>query len=441
MTSPSDSPLSPADPALVAASAPMTENTCMASASGTDDPPPPIKGLRRLMWWIIPANLGIFMLWGAVPGILLPQQLTLLDADNKVANLAVVSAIGAFLAMVAQPIAGQISDRTRSRFGRRAPWMLLGAFAGALALVGLAFANSLLGIAIAWSLVQILFNFAQGPLTAIMPDRVPVRRRGTFATLTGIGLMGGALAGQILGALFFESITVGYLFFAAFAVVAITLFILFNPDRSSADLRREPFSLADFLKTFWVNPIAYPDFFWAFTGRLLLYTGYFAVTGYQLFILTDYLGIESPASVIPLLGLVSLAGILVATIISGPLSDKLGRRKIFVFLSSAIVGLAMLVPWFAPTFESWLIFVAISGFGFGMFQAVDQALMSMVLPSAKSFAKDLGVVNIAATLPQTLAPGVAGIIVLAFGYAGLFPIGIALSILGALAVWPIKAVR
>ncbi len=441
MTSPSDSPLSPADPALVAASAPMTENTFMASASGTDDPPPPIKGLRRLMWWIIPANLGIFMLWGAVPGILLPQQLTLLDADNKVANLAVVSAIGAFLAMVAQPIAGQISDRTRSRFGRRAPWMLLGAFAGALALVGLAFANSLLGIAIAWSLVQILFNFAQGPLTAIMPDRVPVRRRGTFATLTGIGLMGGALAGQILGALFFESITVGYLFFAAFAVVAITLFILFNPDRSSADLRREPFSLADFLKTFWVNPIAYPDFFWAFTGRLLLYTGYFAVTGYQLFILTDYLGIESPASVIPLLGLVSLAGILVATIISGPLSDKLGRRKIFVFLSSAIVGLAMLVPWFAPTFESWLIFVAISGFGFGMFQAVDQALMSMVLPSAKSFAKDLGVVNIAATLPQTLAPGVAGIIVLAFGYAGLFPIGIALSILGALAVWPIKAVR
>jgi MFS family permease len=76
-----------------------------------------------------------------------------------------------------------------------------------------------------------------------------------------------------------------------------------------------------------------------------------------------------------------------------------------------------------------------------MFQAVDQALMSMVLPSAKSFAKDLGVVNIAATLPQTLAPGVAGIIVIAFGYAGLFPIGIALSILGALAVWPIKAVR
>ena len=81
MTSPSDSPLSPADPALVAASAPMTENTFMASASGTDDPPPPLKGLRRLMIWIIPANLGIFMLWGAIPGILLPQQITVLFGE------------------------------------------------------------------------------------------------------------------------------------------------------------------------------------------------------------------------------------------------------------------------------------------------------------------------------------------------------------------------
>jgi MFS family permease len=83
----------------------------------------------------------------------------------------------------------------------------------------------------------------------------------------------------------------------------------------------------------------------------------------------------------------------------------------------------------------------ISGFGFGMFQAVDTALMSQVLPSAKSFAKDLGVVNIAATLPQALAPAIAGAIVLSFGFVGLFPVGIVLSILGAFAVLPIKSSR
>lgn len=421
--------------------APMTESTFVATASGTDDPPTPIKGVRRLLGWIIPANLAIFLIWGAVPGILLPQQVTLVDPANKVANLAIVMTISAFAAMLAQPIAGQLSDRTRSRFGRRAPWIFLGALAGGLSLVGLAFANSIVGIAIAWVLVQVCYNFAQGPLSAVMPDRVPVSRRGTFAALSGIGLMVGALGGQIIGSLFFNSLAIGYLFFAAFSLVALTLFIVFNPDYSSKDIPIEPFKLGDFLRTFWVSPRQHPDFFWAFTGRLLLYTGYFAVTGYQLFILTDYLGVAEPQTVIPLIGVISLAGILLATVVSGPLSDKLGRRKIFVFISSIVTGLALVFPWISPTLTSWLIMTFIAGLGFGMFQAVDTALMSEVLPSAKSFAKDLGVVNIAATLPQTLAPGVAGAIVLSFGYAGLFPVGIVLSIVGAFAVWPIKAVR
>ncbi|WP_082600673.1 MFS transporter [Agromyces sp. Root81] len=411
-------------------------------AAGNEDPPTPIKGVRRLLGWIIPANLGIFLIWGAVPGILLPAQITgLFGEADKVANLAIVATIGAFFSMLAQPIAGQISDRTRSRFGRRAPWIFMGALAGGLALVGLAFANSLVGVIIAWTLVQITFNFAQGPLSAVMPDRVPVKRRGTFATLSGIGLMVGALGGSIVGSVFLDNIAVGYVTFAVFSLVMLTLFIVFNPDYSSKELEREPFKFGDFLRTFWVSPIKHPDFFWAFTGRLLLYTGYFAVTGYQFYLLTDYFGIEKPGEVIPLLGLISLAGILIATIISGPLSDKLGRRKIFVFVSSAVTGLAFLLPWIWPDITSWMIMTFIAGLGFGMFQAVDTALMSEVLPSAKSFAKDLGVVNIAATLPQTLAPGVAGAIVIAFGFAGLFPVAIVLSILGAFAVWPIKAVK
>src|SRR6478735_7614975 len=147
------------DPSMTAPSepiAPITERTFVATASGNDDPPAPVRGLRRLMWWIIPANLGVFLIWGAVPGILLPQQITLLfGEEDKVANLAIVATVGAFAAMIAQPIAGQISDRTRSRFGRRAPWMIIGSLAGGLSLVGLAFANSLVGLVIAWTLVQI----------------------------------------------------------------------------------------------------------------------------------------------------------------------------------------------------------------------------------------------------------------------------------------------
>jgi MFS family permease len=102
----------------------------------------------------------------------------------------------------------------------------------------------------------------------------------------------------------------------------------------------------------------------------------------------------------------------------------------------------MIIPIVAPTVPGWFVFMFLSGLGFGCFSAVDQALMSEVLPSAKSYGKDLGVVNIAATLPQVLAPTVAGVIILLFGgYLALFPIGIVLAVLGAFAVWPIKAVR
>lgn len=422
---------------------PLTETTFVATASGEDDPPAPIKGVRRLLGWIIPANFAIFVIWGAVPGILLQAQLIAMFPDEKtqVANIAIVSTIGALGAMIAQPAAGQLSDRTRSRFGRRAPWIIAGAIVGGAALIALGFMNNLAGIIVAWTLIQVAYNFAQGPLSAILPDRVPVARRGTFAALSGIGLMLGALGGQIIGSQLAHTITLGYIIFAVFAVVVLLGFVVANPDHSSLNFRNEPFSFGEFLRTFWVSPIKHPDFFWAFTGRLLLYTGYFAVTGFQLLILKNYLGVKDPFSVIPLLGILSLVGILVATVISGPLSDKVGRRKPFVFGSSLLMAVALVFPMIAPSYTSWMIMTVISGFGFGMFQAVDTALMSQVLPSAKNFAKDLGVVNIAATLPQTFAPGVAGAIVLAFGYGALFPIAIVLSVLGAVSVWFIKSVK
>lgn len=88
--------------------------------------------LRRLLVWQVPANLGLYLLWGAIPTVLLPIQVAGIDPANKVANLAVVTTSGAFAAMVAQPMAGAISDRTRSRFGRRAPWLVAGSLVGGL---------------------------------------------------------------------------------------------------------------------------------------------------------------------------------------------------------------------------------------------------------------------------------------------------------------------
>jgi MFS family permease len=136
-----------------------------------------------------------------------------------------------------------------------------------------------------------------------------------------------------------------------------------------------------------------------------------------------------------------LVAILVSTVVGGPLSDRLGRRKILIYLAAVICALGLLWPWLLPTKTGMLLFVAIGGLGFGLFQSVDTALVSEVLPAEEDFAKDLGVVNIAATLPQVLAPAVAGSVVVTLGYAALFPVAIVLLLLGGLAVAPIKTIR
>src|SRR5215218_11220214 len=325
-------------------------------ALGAEEPLPLKRGtLRRLLFWIFPANLSIFLVWGAVPSVLLPLQVQGLDPANKEANLAVVLTVGAISSVLAPPIVGAISDRTRSRFGRRATWMILGAFLGGLALIGMGLANGIVQIAIAWAMVQFLVNFPQNMMGAVLPDRVTRAARGTASAIAGLALMFGALGGQVLGSQLAGNIPGGYVFLAGFLLVVVTLFVVFNPDHSSRDLPRERLTPADVLRTFWVNPVRHPDFFWAFVGRFLLYAGYFAVYGYQLFILQEYIGLGKEAlTALPLAGVVSLAAMLLSTIIAGPLSDRIGRRKIFVFISSLLVAVGLVMPLLMPDFTGWL---------------------------------------------------------------------------------------
>ncbi|RZU66142.1 Na+/melibiose symporter-like transporter [Microterricola gilva] len=422
---------------------PITDADISASTVPSTAPPEKLTPqLRRFFSFIVPVNIAIYLVIGAVPGVLLPLQVQGIDEANKAANLAIITGIGAVAAMIVSPIAGLISDRTRSRFGRRAPWMLGGAIATGLALVGMGFANGVVQLVIAWTIVQITLNLVISPLTALLPDRVPTAVRGLFATLSGIGMMVGALGGQVLGAAFAQNIQAAYLVLPGIMIVVITLFVILSPDASSKDRINEPFSLVVFLKTFWVSPRRHPDFFWGFLSRLFLFTGYFTVTGYQLYILQDYIGLGDDAiGLVPVLGVVSLIGIVISTAFSGPLSDRIRRRKPFVMGASIVMAIAMLLPLAMPSVLGMIVFTALCGLGFGAYMAVDSALMSEVLPSEGTFAKDLGVLNIAATLPQTIGPFLSGAIVVAFGYPALFPVGLVLAVLGALVVIPIKSVR
>jgi MFS family permease len=103
----------------------------------------------------------------------------------------------------------------------------------------------------------------------------------------------------------------------------------------------------------------------------------------------------------------------------------------------------MFVVAIAGNFNGFLVGMAIGGLGFGVYMAVDLALVADVLPDKTNAAKDLGVLNIAGALPYTVAPAIAPVILVIGGgsYGVLYAFAGVCAIIGGLAILPVKRVR
>jgi MFS family permease len=357
-----------------------------------------------------------------------------------------VTGAGAVVSLVANPLFGAFSDRTASRLGRRVPWVLVGAVLGAAALIALAGAPSVAVMTLLWCLVQAGCNGAYAAVTAAIPDRVPVPQRGTVGGLAAMGQTVGILLGAVIAAAVTGNFAVGYLICAAALLAGVVLYFFRNDDVPLPAQARPRFSLAGFVKGFWISPAVYPDFAWAWLTRLLVNIGNHMVTLYLLYFLQDAVHIEETEGITPESGVLVLTGlyavmVIITSVIGGRLSDRLGKRKPLVILSSAIIAVASLILAFAPTWTGGLIGASVLGIGFGCYLAVDFALITQVLPTALNRGKDLGVINIANSLPQVLAPLIAfPFVVLWGGYVSLYVAAAVIGLLGAVFVVKIKGV-
>ncbi|MFD6354232.1 MFS transporter [Nocardia tengchongensis] len=418
-------------------------------AGGTPVPDPatgklPLDPRMRRLMATVPFATATVHLGVSVSGYFLALQVQALDADAKVGNLAIVHAAGAVAAMVAQPLIGVLSDRTRTRAGARAPWMLTGVLITSIGLITAGLSSIMVMLVVAAMAIQFGVNALSGPLTAIMPDRVPTGLRGRYSALAGLGSITAAIVGPILASFFVDRIPLGYFTAAGVIAFIVVAFLLLNPDADNRGLPRSHFSTRAFLIDLWVDPRRHPDFGWAFLGRLLIFGGYFMVLTYLLYLAQGYIGlsVDEAAKLVPLIGAAGLPGFLLAIGISGPFSDRIGRRKPLVLAGGLIVAVALLIPLAWPTVGGLYAFGVVATIGFGIFTAVDVALVSEVLPAKDDFAKDLGILNIAVALPSVLAPALAAAVVSVTGsYGAVFAIAAIVTTAGALAVLPIKSVR
>jgi MFS family permease len=370
---------------------------------------------------------------------------SLVGIKRAPSSLALVAGIGALVALVGNPFFGRMSDRTSSRLGMRRPWMVIGLLGGSLGIVIVALAPNIPVVLAGWCMAQLFFNALLAAMVAVLPDQVPVAQRGLVAGVLGVCMPVASVCGTFLVKLFTGNLLAMFLGPCAISGLFILLFAVTLKDRRLAKGQKPAWSLREFASTFYVNPRKSPDFAWAFVSRFMFVMAYAFLVTYQAYYLLDKIG--SALSEVPqqiFLGtLVQSAVIVAASLIGGKVSDRTGRRKIFVLTASIVYGLALFVIAVASGFSGFLVGMAISGLGFGVYLAVDLALVVDVLPDKNSAAKDLGVFNIAGALPFSIAPAIApAILAISSGsYGVLYAVAGLCAIIGAFAILPVRRVR
>jgi MFS family permease len=410
---------------------------------------PPAAAVRRVGWGFIGLYAAAFM--GTCLVLIAPLLVTLalkintlVGSDKAPGALALVTGIGAVAAMLGNPFFGKLSDRTSWRAGMRRPWMVIGLLGGSLGVLVVAVAPNVPVVVLGWCCAQLFFNALLAALVAVLPDQVPVAQRGLVSGILGVCLPIASVSGTFVVQLFSGNQLAMFMLPCAIGGSCVLLFAATLDDRRLPPGARPAWSMREFAGTFYVSPRRNPDFAWAFASRFLFVMAYAFLTTYQAYYLLD--SIHSAAADVPrqiFLGtLVQSTVVIAASLIAGRLADRTGRRKIFVFGASVVYGLAMFVLAVAGDFDGFLVGMAIGGLGFGMYTAVDLALVADVLPGTDN-GRDLGVLNIAGALPFTVAPALAPV-VLAIGggsYGVLYAVAGVCAIVSAVAILPVRRVR
>jgi MFS family permease len=425
--------------------------TLSASGAGPDaagaSAAPEARVGRAWTAWLSLANLGLWMGYFGPLQVLLPDQMQDIDDAKKTTYLGIATAFGALVAVLVGPIAGALSDATGSRYGRRRPWIAGGALLGCAGLALLSGRHTLIGVTLGWCVAQAGLNALQAGISALVPDRVPVRQRGVVSGWVGFTQSLGVVLGVLAVTAIVTGTISGYLLIGVLVVLTAVPLLLRGPDPQVPRAELPPFSWRVLSESFTFSPRRNPDFAWAWATRFLVQLGNALATLYLLYFLRDkvhyaqkFPGHKADDGLLILILIYTVTTVL-TVVVGGVYSDRSGRRKPSVIVSGYVMAAAALLLAAWPTWPGALIAAAVLGLGFGVYLSVDQALITQVLPTARDRAKDLGIINIANSAPQVLGPALAAPIVTYLGgYSTLYIAVAVVTVLGSVLVRRIKAV-
>lgn len=407
------------------------------------------KVSARYIWFMVLAQFGVFMAFITPLSISLTIQVNTL-APGHPEHLGYITGAGALFVMLTSPFMGIWSDRTRTRIGRRRPFMIGGMLVGVLALVVMAVAPNVLIVGLGWILAQWGWGTTLSNLQISTADRLPESQRGKVAGLTSFATQIAPVFGVVIAQFFTGDPLLLFLVPGAVGVLFVVLFVTLVREDDSRGLPKDPITVPQLLSKYIYNPRKYPDFSWNWLGRFLFYTGITLNTTYTAFFFADRLGIgvESVAGIIASLSLGGILAVTFGAIGGGFLSDRLKRRRLFVMLGGLIMAVGMLLQAFAPDLPLLITGSLMASVGLGLFAAVDQALLLDVLPERETDAgRFMGITGFATSIPQSIAPLVAsGILLIGVtgeerNYTLLFIVAAVAVFLAGAVVLRIRSVR
>ena len=384
---------------------------------------------ERALALLLPTAIALYASFQGVQAIHVSDRVEAIDAAAKVAHMAGLTVICAATGVAGLAVVGAASDATRSRFGRRAPWLAGMAALSMLLAALLSQQRTVGGVALCYGGLWFTLNGFQAALLAVAPDRVPPRLGARASSLFAVAAPIGGLVGVNVAA----RLPAGLGYIALFACLAITASAFLAFAREAPFAVAPPQRMPGRFRFQALTSFRSPDFSLAFAFRVLMFCAQFAINNYLLYVLRDYVGAAAlpghdARGAVGLLNAIRTVATLAAILAGHHLAARSSRRRAFAQGYAALMALAMLAPAVSASWPGMIVFATLGGVAMGLYAAIDLSLMSRVLPNPLTAGRDLALLVMAAASAQFIAPTLASALIGGLGYRWLFLVSAAITV-------------
>ncbi|MBQ9273788.1 MAG: MFS transporter [Succinivibrio sp.] len=381
--------------------------------------------------------------------LFLPALLQELDEENKVAMLALFAATGSVISAISNMVAGALSDSTYSRFGKRAPWIVLGGLVFMLAMIGASFSEGVNMLLLWWSIGQVALNFMVAPMVAWLDFAADEHKGTASSAYGGLGMALGNNGFNVIGAMFLGQFRMGFIIFGVitFIGVLIATIIVHEPSNLhekelNQEKKKSHYSFSwDSLRQVFPAWEKGRDYYLALIGKIFLGIGNFAITGYILYIMTDFLklGDQTQSGIQLVNSTMFFIGVFMG-FFAGPIADKFKILKLPIAFSALFLALGAFGLFLCRDMTGVTIYAFCAGIGMGLWNSLDNYLNLKVIPDKDRVGFFLGIYNVGNSIPQAIGPIIAAAAIGLIGFSGVFVISMIFGLLASLCIFAIRSV-